>query len=146
MDLIGQHFGEWTVLSDAGVNSDRRKTLLCRCVCGVEKKVEKRNLLRNRSRSCFKCCFTWSDENIGARIRNAKRRAKQLERTPFWSDLEQIRKFYMNCPQGMTVDHIIPLRGKLVSGLHVSNNLQYLSLGDNSAKRNFFSPLVVQYA
>jgi len=34
----------------------------------------------------------------------------------------------------MEVDHIIPLQGKLVSGLHVSWNPQYLTKPDNGKK------------
>ena len=60
------------------------------------------------------------------------------QRTPKWADKLQIRKIYSECPEGMHVDHIIPLRGELVSGLHVENNLQYLSPIDNMSKSNIY--------
>ena len=49
---------------------------------------------------------------------------------------EGIEEFYNNCISGYEVDHIIPLQGKRVSGLHVIWNLQYLSKHDNRRKSN----------
>ncbi len=67
---------------------------------------------------------------------NAKRRAALLQRILPGTDLEAIKRFYQNCPKGMTVDHIIPLQGKTISGLHKVENLQYLTLSENSSKTN----------
>ena len=69
-----------------------------------------------------------------ARIAAAKRRAALLERTPPWSDLEAIAEIYRACPTGMAVDHMVPLQGRTVSGLHVSYNLQDLTKSENSGK------------
>ena len=75
----------------------------------------------------------------GRRVRvagGAKYRANKANRTPVWADLEAIKEFYINCPEGYHVDHIIPLRGKLVSGFHTLDNLQYLTAYDNMSKSN----------
>ena len=60
-------------------------------------------------------------------------------RCPAWADKEAIRKFYLNCPEGFHVDHVIPLRGKLVSGLHIISNLQYLPALENIKKGNKYA-------
>jgi hypothetical protein len=70
-----------------------------------------------------------------------KRIQKLIERTPKWANVEAIKQFYKNCPKGYHVDHIIPLNGKIVSGLHVLENLQYLPAVDNLKKHNNFKEL-----
>lgn len=73
------------------------------------------------------------------RERTAARRSALLNRIPSWANLEEIKKIYSRATElGLTVDHIIPLRGKYVSGLHVENNLQLLTLSENSIKHNKF--------
>lgn len=64
------------------------------------------------------------------------RKERVFLRVPRWSQLDKIQEFYFNCPEGYHVDHIIPLQGKLVSGLHVIENLQYLTAKDNKEKSN----------
>lgn len=63
-------------------------------------------------------------------------------RTPKWLNDEHWQKisdFYSACPDGHHVDHVIPLHGKTVCGLHVPWNLQYLTAKANLTKRNSFS-------
>lgn len=62
-------------------------------------------------------------------------KAKRKLRIPKFGQ-EGVRDFYKNCPTGMVVDHIIPLQGKSVSGLHVVWNLQYLTPEENMSKGN----------
>jgi hypothetical protein len=69
---------------------------------------------------------------------SAKRRCKLKQAIPQWSDLDRIKEFYLNCPNGMVVDHIIPINNFNVSGLHVSWNLQYLENNLNIIKSNKF--------
>lgn len=75
---------------------------------------------------------------------NAKTKAyacSKANRTPKWADLKAIELFYNNCPKGYEVDHIVPLNGETVSGLHVLNNLQYLPISENRRKSNKFDLL-----
>lgn len=70
--------------------------------------------------------------------RNSLRRAKKLNATPDWVDKEKLKIIYKECPVGYHVDHIIPLQGQLVSGLHIPENLQYLPASENIVKSNKF--------
>lgn len=58
------------------------------------------------------------------------------QHTPKWVNTLLISTIYRNCPQNCHVDHIIPIRGVLVSGLHVPENLQYLPIKENLQKSN----------
>lgn len=81
----------------------------------------------------------YRDNNRGRyRALWAKRRAAKLNATPAWSEFEEIKQFYANCPEGYHVDHIVPLQGKNVCGLHVLANLQYLLASENISKGNKF--------
>jgi hypothetical protein len=69
-------------------------------------------------------------------------RQKRIKKaTPVWANLEEIKQFYVEA-QRLTketgipheVDHIIPIKGKLVSGLHVPANLQILTEKENQTK------------
>jgi len=80
-----------------------------------------------------------------------KRKISLLHRTPSWlteDDLwmmEEIYKFAAYRTQyfgfAWHVDHIVPLRGKIVSGLHVPANLQVVPWIDNQRKTNKFEVL-----
>lgn len=63
--------------------------------------------------------------------------------TPPWADIDAINKFYTECPEGYEIDHIIPLKHPLVTGLHVLSNLQYLPKKENRSKSNKFEPIFI---
>lgn len=101
----------------------------------------------------------WKDTNPEAyraskkshRVRNsdryaaacAKRRADKAKATPRWADLGLIAQVYAEAAALTTstgvlheVDHIVPLRGKNVCGLHVHYNLRPLTKKLNQEKSN----------
>lgn len=77
-----------------------------------------------------------------------KRKIDLLHRTPAWLDVDDlwmIAEAYQLAElrtkiTGVLhhVDHIIPLRGKKVSGLHVPSNLQVITSAENQRKTNKF--------
>ena len=76
----------------------------------------------------------------------AKRRAAKINRTPGWltkEDLDKIVSIYIEAGRKTKktgeewhVDHIIPLQGENISGLHVPDNLQVIRAKDNLSKNN----------
>lgn len=91
----------------------------------------------------------WSMANKGLiNSYTRKRRADQLNRTPKWLtavDFERIQNEYKLAAlltkvtgSSWHVDHIIPLQGKTVSGLHVPSNLRVMPAFDNISKKNKF--------
>jgi hypothetical protein len=89
----------------------------------------------------------WRETNLDkVNAKTAKRRAAKMQRTPHWltpEQLEEIETFYtvaiafrIYTGQDYHVDHIVPLQGKNVSGLHVPWNLQVLPKKENLKKGN----------
>ncbi len=86
--------------------------------------------------SYFKGWLAGNRASYNAYQATRKKRVKIA--TPVWADLAAIQSFYFNCPQGYHVDHVVPINGSNVSGLHVIENLQYLPASDNLKKSNKF--------
>ena len=61
----------------------------------------------------------------------ARYAAKKKYQTPDDEDLSVVKQFYLNCPEGHEVDHIIPISK---GGLHSILNLQYLPISENRQK------------
>ena len=75
-----------------------------------------------------------------------QRRVKKRNVTPVWADQDKIKEIYKKCIElnkkagfpKYHVDHIVPLKGKNVCGLHVENNLRVILAFENLSKGNSF--------
>ena len=69
----------------------------------------------------------------------SSRRAHLRQATPPWVSARELEAVYILAGLlGLTVDHIIPIRGKVVCGLHVPWNMQLLPVSENSRKSASF--------
>lgn len=119
-----------------------------RNVCKPCRNAGERRLYNNRTEDQAEAhrerSRKWRSRNPAKRAAQvAKYKAVKSKRTPQWSDLDAIAAIYQECARvsketGVPhhVDHILPLRGELVSGLHVPANLQILPAEDNMSKGN----------
>lgn len=71
------------------------------------------------------------------------RKASELQATPKWASKRYTALWYKaavmeqeRTGRKIHVDHIVPLQGKLVCGLHCEDNMQLLFAEDNQAKYN----------
>lgn len=103
-------------------------------VCGTE---------HTRKKYCSDGCnpnrLKITDEEKYSYIRAKKNEAwqrymaKKKNQTPANVDIPALQQFYLNCPKGHEVDHIIPISK---GGLHSLENLQYLTITENRKKSN----------
>lgn len=115
-------------------------------VCKVCKKGKDRKYYLNNLEAKKKHSREYYQNNKGQyNAYGAKRRATKLRATPPWADLGKIQEVYAEAQRltellgiEMQVDHIVPLQGQLVSGLHVHDNLQILTYVENGRKTNRF--------
>lgn len=147
VEMIGKRFGRLVAVEETGKDYKGFRYLFA-CDCG--KKIEARGSLirsgKTRSCGCLKSEMVAAKNFVHGKSRTkeyiyAMSRSmalKRKNRMPAWADKKAIDDMYLNKPEGHHVDHIVPLNGKNVSGLHVENNLQYLTIKENMKKQNHY--------
>jgi hypothetical protein len=152
IDMIGQKHGRLTVLA-RGPNVDKtRASWVCECVCGSQITVDGKKLRSGHTKSCgcYRVEVTAPKQGKSnlkhgqsltkgyRRYHSRLREIAEARQTPKWADRKAIRDFYINKPEGHHVDHVIPLQGKNVSGLHVPSNLKIIPAIENMRKSNHY--------
>jgi 5-methylcytosine-specific restriction endonuclease McrA len=76
-----------------------------------------------------------------ARVRRRQGKIKHGEYLMNTAELAEVQGLYDYCKifKGFEVDHIVPINGKNVSGLHVLCNLQVIEISANRRKGNKFN-------
>ena len=107
---------------------------------------------KNNLQKCKQSSQKWKANNKDrVSIYNAMKRPERDQRlknaTPKWLDMEAValkykKRDYLSQVIGIKhhVDHIIPLQGENVCGLHVAWNLQIITAEENLSKNNKLPP------
>lgn len=113
--------------------------------------IKQKDFIQNNAEQHRQNNKRWNEKNVDKvrkmkRPANANRRANLLHRTPKWlSEQDKMRikvkhaeARWMTEHTGIShaVDHIYPLQGRLVSGLHVPSNMRVIPARENSRKYN----------
>lgn len=153
-DISGQRFGRLTPMVQRGIDACGKALWLCQCDCGKESITTGERLRNGTTRSCG--CL-----EIESRIKHGRSKTREYKSerymayvaarrrsTPIAGVDSSVLALYKHA-RNLTaltgipheVDHVIPLQGKTVSGLHVYANLKVVTRSENRRKSRKFSPM-----
>ena len=109
-------------------------------------KVYSRQYYLNNTEKVKANVAEWRKENKGwANSLRTIGKKRYRQAMPLWADRERINQMYIEASDKTEesgiryeVDHIIPIKGKYVCGLHVPENLQVITRLENLQKFNRF--------
>ena len=91
--------------------------------------------IQKKNKECNKASRDKFPETV-KRHRRLRNHSVKIQ-TPSWANREKMNSIYKEARiLGLEVDHILPLQGKTVCGLHVETNLQLLTKTENLKKGN----------
>lgn len=108
------------------------------CAENVARSAEIKKAWRQRNPDADRAYYLANKDRKYASRDAYRRRCRQA--MPSWVDRGQIITIYRRAKAlGLSVDHIVPLNGENVCGLHVPWNLQLMPLRENIAKGNRYA-------
>ena len=138
--------GEVKTLPEFGKNKSKKQGVSdeCRACRAVQRKEYK----QKNKLSVLKHKRTYRQKyRAEEAARKKEREVRKLKATPLWADRKEISLVYeaaaaFKLYTGLEdhVDHIVPLKGKTVCGLHCEANLQVLPASVNLSKSNKYWP------
>ena len=128
-------------------------------ICKVCRKAHNKAWLSNNKDRHKELTRKWYEENKETHLENSKKRyeadkSKALEKyyarelrtkqaMPLWADRTEIARIFRDAKKvtietgiKYEVDHIVPITGKTVCGLHTPHNLQIITATENKRKYN----------
>lgn len=126
-------------------NRDKKKAYLQKEETKAKSRVRTREWSAKNKEKKRESDRKWVSENRAiSNSHKAKRRAKEKKATPSWltkAQVDAIKAIYIEAEQlsietgiPYQVDHIVPLSGKTVSGLHVPWNLRAIPAQENNRR------------
>lgn len=140
----------WKELNDfSNCKKDKShgKQFYCKpCYMEYKRERAKDPISKEKDRITHRLNYIKNNDRINER--KARRRAIECQAVVSWGNQEKIREIYRESKRleqldGIKrhVDHIIPIQGKNVCGLHIETNLQILTELENKRKGNSFNDL-----
>lgn len=132
---------QWQSNNPEKIKASRKKWV----IANISKvKAKNKRFSENNPDKVRAYCQKWKRSNPSkTSAANAARRAQKIQATPKWANRAAIARFYleawrltMNTGIPHQVDHIVPLKGRGVCGLHCEANLQVIPKRDNLRKGN----------
>lgn len=127
------------------VSYDKSKALLGRRMANLERRIKLHHLKPEESKRWRRLYEKTLTIKSLQRAGGARRRCARINSQPAWVAQHEIAAIYKTCVEiskrtGVEhhVDHIVPLRGRKVCGLHVPWNLQVIPSVENLRKGNKF--------